>query len=351
MANRLICNFDDYDLTGLQYEFTSNAPGNISLQSSGRNGYCLRNSNNATYVYNTPIPEGAATVYFGFALRTATVSSAGTVFFQIGDGFRPHLLFFLNTDGTVSAYRSGSSSWPYYSTAGGTSLCTSTGTISNNTWMYFEAKATINNSTGEIAMRFNGSGTDDATGVYSGDTQNSGSALVRSICFGGDTNSAYDFDDFYLNDASGSYCNGFMGNCRVDHHLPVTPDGANTGWTPSTGSDAYAVIDDNPPSTSDYNHTSTTDAIDTLNCDDFKNGTSTIYAIQPTMLVNKSDAGTVAIQSVIRENSTNSASGNNIYLTTSWLYMKESYSLNTGSDAKASSSGFNAAEYGYKKTA
>lgn len=347
--NRYMCGFDDVDVTGLGFEMV--VGGVPTIEDTGRTGKCIRFPNSGQYAYTVCSPEGQATLYFGFAMRPATL---GGIIAAVGDGNCTHVVFQLNSDGTISAYRNVYANISFTSGAG-TLLCTSTAKFSQNSWNYFEGKVTLGDApNGAIAMRFNGGVSDDPTGTATGlDTRqntNGGTTLLSWVGITG-TNLVgnHDYDDFWVNDTQGTVCNGFMGDQRIDFHLPKG-DGANSAWTPSTGTSHYGTVDENPPNTADYNGTSTLNAVDTLDVEDFKNGGADINAIQMTMVAQKSDAGSCAIQAVIREGGVDTASGVSSYPMISWGAIFQNYSLAVG-DAKRSAAGFNAAEFGYKKVA
>jgi hypothetical protein len=292
---------------------------------------------------------GSDTLIVGFAFRLSSLVTPVGAILGIGDGSRTHVLLIVNNTGTLTLSRSAQTGASNLSTSGANGLASSTNTIVANTWYYIELKVKIHGSTGTAELHVNGSATGwfTATGL---NTQNAGSAIAAYFQFGGtNTSIDCDFDDVYVNDLSGSDCNTFMGDQRVDFHLPDA-DGANSGWTCSTGTSHYQLIDENPPNTTDYNSTLTLNAKDTMSIEAFKNDGADILAIQINVLAQKSDAGTCAIDTVIRESGVDAVSGLSMFPSTSWRMVRTNYSIGVA-DTKRLAAGFDAAEWGYQKTA
>jgi hypothetical protein len=350
MANLFMAGFDDHDAAGLAYEWRVGGSPTIV---AGGTGNCVRLSATTAHSVYLVKSVGVATASLVVGFRYRLSSLAGTsldVVLELGDGSRPHLVLRQNADGTLAIYRPAVSNTLSFATTAAILLATSSNSIAINTFYYVELAVTIGDSpNGSIALAVNGSTTGWIPTTTSLDTQNSGTALVSYVgwCNGSASSVAFDYDDIYMNDTTGSVCNGMLGDVRVDCHLPTT-DGANSDWTPSTGTDHYATIDENPPNTTDYNSTLTLNAVDTVSVEAFKNDGADIFALQVNLLASKSDAGTCGLQAVIRESGVDTPSGVSTYPSTSWQYMRANYSLAVG-DAKRAAAGFDAAEYGYSK--
>jgi hypothetical protein len=67
----------------------------------------------------------------------------------------------------------------------------------------------------------------------------------------GNAGGAAYFDDLAINDTSGAFQNSWIGLGGVTFKKP-NGDGATTEWTPSTGSDHFALVDEVPANTSDF---------------------------------------------------------------------------------------------------
>ncbi len=350
MANRYMTGFDDHDITTMTYEWSLINGGSLSIV-SGRVGNCLRCPTYNTQAYVTCVPEGQATVTIGFAVRFAAVDQASDVpFFIVGDTTVVHLGLRLMNGGNIGVYRlTGNIGGMGY----GALLATSTTVAVGGVWLPIEIQMTIHDSAGVVKVRFNGSGVDEIS-LTGQDTRNGGTATVTLCGFSGIRKSGdnspvnVDIDDLWVNDTAGSDCAGFLGDMRVDFHLPVS-DGADTGWTLSTGTSHFATVDENPPNTSDYNTAASTTLTDTFKVENFKNNGADIVALQLSYISQKTAVGPSALQAVIRESGTDTASGVDLYPSTTWSALWQNYSL-AGGDAKRAAAGFNAAEYGVKRS-
>jgi hypothetical protein len=122
-------------------------------------------------------------------------------------------------------------------------------TIMPQRWYYFEIKFYAHATAGTIEIHVNGQS------VYSGsglDTQNSTYESGNRIRLTSLSGATTVFDDIYICDGSGSYNNDFLGVIVVESLRPSSDDGAQN-WTPSSGSDHYALVDSaNLWQTTDY---------------------------------------------------------------------------------------------------
>jgi len=166
------------------------------------------------------------------------------------------------------------------------------------------------------------------------------------------------YDDLYVVDTTGGApFNDFLGDVRIDPHYP-TQDGVYTQWATSTGSDHYALVDDDPADSVDpqpdddvtYNATSTVGAIDTFVCEDFKASGFSLLALQYVVSHKKLDAGSAALAPVIRIASTDTFGTDYYPSEGNYYYDLAIYTTNPVSGLAWNESDFNAMEIGYKKT-
>ena len=114
-------------------------------------------------------------------------------------------------------------------------------------WVHFEF--TVDFVTGEFELRREGSM------ILSG-THNSppgetcGNILLNAAGASNTGNTAFYCKDLILWDTTGSQNNDFVGPCAV-YRLAVNED-ISSGWTPSSGSSDYELLDESPPNDSDY---------------------------------------------------------------------------------------------------
>ncbi len=112
--------------------------------------------------------------------------------------------------------------------------------LHSETWYYIEWKIVCHASNGSTEIRVNGETVSSDTGV---DTQSSAPPITELVFWGQDNGSAY--DDIYVCDTSGSVNNTFLGPSLVECLLPNADTGV-VDFTPSTGTDHYALVDEVP---------------------------------------------------------------------------------------------------------
>lgn len=137
--------------------------------------------------------------------------------------------------------------------------------VSVNTWFHVQAYLVISD-TGSLAVKIDGH-----TSInYTGDTQPGGAATASYLYYmGGETDP---IDDLALGQG------GFLGDLRCVDVRP-SADTVVADWTPSTGSDHYATVDETPQSDTDYNETNINAAADELELGDFDGATYTPVAV------------------------------------------------------------------------
>ena len=300
-------------------------------------------------VYKTfpSIETGAVTL--GVALTVASLSY-GVVTFLSGGAMQVGYCF--GADGAIKVYRSHAIyNWPSIAawlTTYGTLLGASApGVIAINTWYYIEMQAVVSATVGSVVIHVNGVNIPLDPDLSGGDinTYSSGTAGCQSVCI---ANFAR-IDDVYAVNASGATNNDFLGDVRVDAHFPVTPDGANHDWTPLTGSDNFAMVDDPAANTTDYNSTADDENTDTFNLDHLKNAGGTILAVQALIYHAKSDAGPCYLAPIMISGATTDV-GQEIVPAVTFAYATEVYDENPNGAAAWDETAFNALEVGYRKT-
>jgi len=117
--------------------------------------------------------------------------------------------------------------------------------LAANEWFQVQFYTIIDNA-GSINVKIGG----QESIAYSGDTLPDAAAAEVSylyFCGEGAAIGVY-FDDIVWGTG------GYLGDCRVEWLAP-NADTAVEDWTPSTGVDSYAVVDEIPPNTTDYLYT------------------------------------------------------------------------------------------------
>jgi hypothetical protein len=288
----------------------------------------------------SPIAMGTAFIT-GFAYqKAATPGSVNTICLSGEAGVAAHIGVAINTAGQLFVYRG--------TTA--TALATGSTVLANNAWYYIELKGVIHDTTGSYELRLDGATELTATNV---DTRNGGSGVVNTITLNCTVASInFHYDDFYICDGTGSApTNTFLGAIKVETLLPQTDavaTGSNAGLTPSTGTDHGALVDENPPNTTDYNSSPTVGVKDTYQYPPMAL-TGTIVGVQTNLYVAKSDATARSVCAVVRTNSVD-YDGANVNPTTSFTYLSEVRALNPNSGVAWTTSDIASIQAGMKVT-
>jgi hypothetical protein len=357
MALDWFSGFDYYataDLTtGVTSRFTSHSGWVISSGAArtGTNG--LRAPAAGNSIINTAL-SNAATRILGFAMRFQnTTTDDGRVFAAFGDGDPTNSSFVqvslaLTSSGKLQVYRGRQLS----ANSGGTQLGSdSTNVLSSNTWYYVELVVTFHNSAGTVEVFVNNSKTGwiDLTGQ---DTTNTANAYANSFGFGGRNNSGTndDYDDVYVVSGTGGIRTSRLGDCRCRAVIASTGDGAVAQFTPSSGSDNGAMVDDTTPNgDTDYNESTSVGDIDTYAfgaC----GATGTIFGVQGHMQCKKTDASTGDGQVVARIGSTNYL-GTQTGLSTTYGHLTTLWEQSPDTSSNWTASEVDGAEFGLKHPA
>jgi hypothetical protein len=190
---------------------------------------------------------------------------------------------------------------------------------------FVEIRVKVDNSAGEVEMRFNGSST-PILNLTSQDTRNGGtSGVLDSASF---ASAPCYVDDLYVVDAS---VGTFLGDVRIEGCLP-TGAGNYTGWTPSAGSNYQCVDENNPNGDTDYVSASAAATADTYAMENVTPTTGTVYAVQTVVRARKDDGGTREIRPRLRLSGTDT-NGTTVALGTTYRYWKERFTTKPGGGA------------------
>lgn len=340
MALLFIDGFDHYATADILKKWTV-VNSAVWISNVGRRaGSGLYVNNNTAYIYKAISPSSATAIVGG----AFNISSAGAVPLFIGGGplNYTHIFLEMAANGAINVYRQGNGLAPYtpQATLLGT---TEADVVGFSSWSYIELKVYVHDSNGTVDVRVNGV---SKLSLSSQDTAYNGTTISIAGCGYG---AYYYVDDFYICDTSGSTNNDFLGDVCVDAHYP-TAEGATHDWTPSTGANNAALIDETAPNTTDYNSTSTLNAVDTFMIEDLKNTGSNLLGVQLNLCHSKEDAGDCLIAPVSRPVSTDIPGTDVAPSLSSYVYNTTMYEVNPGNSAPWTESAFNATEFGYKKT-
>ncbi len=170
----------------------------------------------------------------------------------------------------------------------GDTLATSdSGKFVLTSWTCFELYVKVHASAGEVELRCEPWGTiASATGVC---TDVAGTGTAEAFELYSYTDDGW-FHNVIVNDDQGTRNNSWIGGERIYVILP-NANGSNNGGTPSTGTDRYAVVDENPANgDTDYIALQTPDDVVTVNLQDLT-APGGITAVQACLNVKRTDAG------------------------------------------------------------
>lgn len=283
----------------------------------------------STTGFTTPAFGSQTTWTLGFAFFRATGANNFVVASFI-DTSTTQCSLFLNSSNIFELRRSTS-----------VILATGTTTIATSTWYYVEVQVTINNSTGSMELRLDGSSPEAS--VTNVNTQSSANATANKINIG--ANSQY-YDDLYLLDSTGSLNNDFLGDVSIDTILPDAA-GDFSEWSLGAGSGAnyervneQAVDDD-----ASYVFTKTVNALDMYNFPELSSVKSNIAAVSANITLRKDRAGGVTVAPAIRALTTNyNGTAGPVY--DNYLKTIQIYELYPPSGNEWTISGVNTSQYG-----
>lgn len=324
--------------------------GTITIETNqGRNGtgnLRTTGSNGCHATYTIPTPQANGLVNLAFSTDSIGVTTEWD-YFLIRVGTTVHLAISVDTTGKL-LLRLGS---------GGALLDTGTTTIAPNTYYHVQMKFVIDDASGSFELRLDGSASAELS--YSGDTRNGATATWDNIDFRGQSLNADSpfvrFDDVVLGDltdsgVAGNPANDWLGDLRVLTKFPETGNGANTGLTPSTGSDHGALVDESTPNDdTDYNSGLAVSDKDTYTFPTLGVSTSAIIAIEPVLRAKKTDAGSRSICPVLRSGGVD-YDGADQALTTSYAYYGQVYHDDPDTGLPWDETAWDALEVGMKVT-
>ncbi len=314
---RMLESFDGNDLG--KWDSTNAGTGG-GLNASGRTDYCMQLGRGSSL---TKTFDDQATWIVGMAYMKAAHFENSII--RLLDGGTLQCGLGMNTLGQFTVY----------GPTGGV-IATDSAVQPNGAWVYVEFKATIHNSAGSYEVRVNGETRLSATGV---DLQATGSAVADTVVIQGAQNEfsqpqAY-ADDIYIADGQTGtgYASDFVGDVKVKAIYP-TGDGALEDFTPSSGVDGYAMVDETTHnSDTDYISSATVGHKETFLFGDLPAGAAAVRAVQVTSVIRKDEAGTRGVKHIVRHGGSN-YQGTERFLGTSYQTYFDVWDANPGTGAE-----------------
>lgn len=291
----------------------------------------------AEFITSTLTP-GDATCIVGIAFQTPTLAAGNLI--EIREGTTIHMAVALKSDGALEVKR------------GATILeTTAAGLVAINTWVYLSFKTTINNTTGSYDLYVDLSSVASDTNV---DTQNGGTAAWTNVLFRGLSGIQVRFDDVYVLDGvssgiSGALNNDILGNVRVTSVLPstdATSPGTYADFTPSSGSDHGAMVDEaTPDGDTTYNAGTAAAQKDTYQYPALSISGATIHGVKTAAYARKTDAGARTVGPFIRSGGSD-YQGTEVSLPTSYTFLTEIFQADPDTGVAWTEAGVDATQFG-----
>jgi hypothetical protein len=278
--------------TSVAGKWTINSGTSAALVSGRFGGLAFEHAGSTQRLLTRTVPA-TSTLAFGFAIKIVDLNAIDASrqlveFRDAGTGIQ----FGIGIDTSKQIF--------IYRAAIGTVLATGTGAaLTENAWHYIEVVGTIHNSTGAVTVYVDGASYVSVSGT---DTQGqAGSTMdtIRMVACAATSAEPNHFvwDDIYYCDTAVA-----LGECRVDTLRP-SADTADSDFTPSSGGDNFAMVDETQADgDTTYVASATATDLDFYTMGNLPVSPATIHAVQITMLARKDDATTRALRTKIRSN-------------------------------------------------
>lgn len=290
-----------FEMGSKEIVVTSDITGTVTIETSivHTGAYSLRlDGIGSSAIFRVALDETQAELYVSAWLRASTNSSSLSKFELVtSDGYRIGLW-------NDTAY------WDAY--VNGAKVADGSVSAVGGSWHLVELYVSISD-TGAIQSKIDGIADID----YSGDTKPGTGTTINGVNFEQSYLNSHVY--FYIDDITIA-TGGWIGDVRYGAALVPTADTAVKWWEPSTGTDNYALLDELPPSDTDYVSSGSSGAKDLYEMSDWAGDpTSEIQFIVDWIRAKKDVAGDQQIRSIIKSGATES-SGGSIDLGTVYQY-------------------------------
>jgi len=214
----------------------------------------------------------------------------------------------------------------------------------DDAWHYIELKVVIDAVAGSWELRVDGIESASGSGVDTG-------TPASLIEFAADSPGQF-IDDIYICDGDGAINNDFLGPVFVEGILP-NADGNSSEWTPSTGTDNYALIDENPSDLDGTDSVSTTtqNAKDTYGYENLTSSPDQILGVQVNTDARKLTIANQDLVHVARSGATEAeATPITVSDEANFATVSGVFEQDPATSTAWTPSGVDAAEFGFKKT-
>lgn len=320
----------DYVLTGSPTLVTGRRAGTTAIQCAGTSASVKRT-----------IGGTEATIFQSAAINyqvLQTTPAATRHFMRFMEGSIVHLSLFSTSSGAIAIYRGDFAAL----------LGTTAAFFTVGNWTWLQVKLVIHDTAGSVEIRDSSGGVIIAiSGV---DTRNAGTGYCDTVSLGqaagsGAQQTEY-FDDWHVWDSTGSICNTWTNDTRIDHRLP-SGAGNSAQFTPSAGAN-YAAVDDVTFNTADYVDSATAGHKDTYEFGDISHSPPSIFGVVLTAVAQKDDAGARALKLVARSGGTDYAGASTTLNQGSYVRAVDVREVDPATGVAWTQAGYNAAEIGFE---
>jgi hypothetical protein len=221
------------------------------------------------------------------------------------------------------------------------------------TWHWIEAHCILGSGTsGTVELYVDGNEVFSASGV---DTAINGSLSYTTMVLGslggaGTAQALYGvYDDWYMLDTSGSFCNARLGDSRIETRLPTGDAGPNNG-TPSTAGTHFSLVDEPQwATTNNVTLTNTSGQEELYDMSALVSSPDTIFCCRVIAIMEKTDGGTLDASTVVLSNTTE-ADGPSTPALNTWCHIDGIQMVDPHTSAAWTLAAVNASQCGFKIT-
>jgi len=230
---------------------------------------------------------------------------------------------------------------------------TTTNALQFDTWHYIEVKVLTHLSTGTVELRVDGDVWLTLTGVRTcGELAGIDEIVIGKNVANATGNASWLFDDLYVLDTAADTDNDlvtFLGDVAIEWQAPAT-DGDVNNWTPSSGAQRYAMVDETgPDDDTTYIQSDTAGHVQTFTSGGSPISGATILAAAVMFLARRTEGGPSSTRPVVRIAGTTyelgAAKGN----TTSYSYQAGFFNKLPSDHSAITEAAFAALQPGVKK--
>lgn len=325
MALRLMESFDLLDETAFRAKYSMFYNARIA---TGRNGQGAHLDWPA-FLWTITF-DAQPTWIVGRAFKCASASSSDENIFRVKNGGTELCTF--NWNKTTGAI--------YMKVGSTVVMTTAAGMVPVNTWHYVECKVTLSDTNGSATIQIDGVPVVTVSGVATSASGSTGDVI--QFAWLGDGGNV--MDDLYILDGTGSRLNDFLGDVSVTAHA-VSAAGSSTVWTPVPSAPNYARVQGTP----DGDTTGVTSANigdkDLYAAPVIPGFVDTIHAVSMSHWMKKDDAGSRAVQTILKSNGVEQPSVSQPLGSTYQIY-ERLFAVNPTTGLPWTAADFFAAEFG-----